>query len=164
MGNRCKVWQLPASNAVYDLKNIWPPFVGESIAVGFCACFSYTLLTALVPIWKSTEDERKSDRYQLGFNAHKYVHQILIPHLEPLELQAGAGEAGVQNIDDCPCSHTLIDTKEYRKYLDIDRMDWPFYSPDFNQINHGSLYSKQTTVKQSGRGREFPLKKRSWLD
>jgi len=75
------VGRLPGPNAAYDLKNLQPTFVGDSIAVGFWAGFTYGFHTLLVPVRKQTEDERKSDRDRPGFNSHHYVHEILNPHL-----------------------------------------------------------------------------------
>ena len=66
------------------MKKLQLNFVGESIAVGFWAGFTYCFHTPLVPMRKRTEDERRSDSDRLGFNSHQYVHEILIPHLRPL--------------------------------------------------------------------------------
>jgi len=61
-GYKREVRQLPGPNATYDLKNLQPTFVGESIAVGFLAGFTYGFHTPLVPMRKRTKNERKSDR------------------------------------------------------------------------------------------------------
>jgi len=128
------VRRLPGPNAAYHLKNLQPTFVGDSIAVGFWAGFTYGFHTPLVPMRKRTKDERKSDRDRLGFDSHQYVYEILIPHLRPLYKKAGGAEAGVQTIEDGASYHTSIYTEKYRKRLGIERMDWPSYSPDFNPI------------------------------
>ena len=51
-GYRRKVRPLPVPNAAYDLKNLQPTFVGESITVGFWAGFTYGFHTPLVPMRK----------------------------------------------------------------------------------------------------------------
>jgi len=101
---------------------------------------------------KQTKDERKSDRDRLGFNSHQYVHEILIPHLQPLYkkaggaqacgAEAGGAEAGVQTIEDGASYHTSIYREKYRKGLGIERMDRPSYSPDFNLIENVWLLFK----------------------
>ncbi|RPB04126.1 hypothetical protein L873DRAFT_1667292, partial [Choiromyces venosus 120613-1] len=113
-------------NATYDLKNLQPTFVGESIAVGFWAGFTYGFHTLLVPI----------DRDQLGFNSQQSVHEILIPHLLPLYKKANGAEASIQTIEDGASYHTSIYTEKYHKHLGIERMNWPSYSPDFNPIKN----------------------------
>jgi len=54
-GYKREVRQLPGPNATYDLKNLQPTFVGESIAVGFLAGFTYGFHTPLVPMRKRTK-------------------------------------------------------------------------------------------------------------
>ena len=142
--------QLSGPNATYDLKNLQPTFVGESIAVGFLAAsgFTYGFHTLLVPMRKRTKDERKSNRYRLGFNSHQYVHEILIPHLRPLYKKADRAEARVQTIEDGASYHTSIYTEKYRKCLGIERMDWPSYSPDINLIENVWLLFKTNYRKE----------------
>jgi len=121
MSYRRKVRRLPGPNAAYDLKNLQPTFVEESIMVGFWAGFTYGFHTPLVPMRKRTQDERKSDRDRLGFNSHQYVHEILIPHLRPLYKKASGAEASVQTIEDSASYHTSIYMEKYRKHLGTER-------------------------------------------
>jgi len=130
------------------LKKLQPTFVGESIAVGFLAGFTYGFHTLLVPMRKRTKDERKSDRYRLVFNSHQYVHEILIPHLRPLYKKAGGAKAAVQTIEDGASYHTSIYTEKYCKCLGIERMDLPSYSPDFNLIENVCLLFKTNYRKE----------------
>jgi len=156
MGYRRKVRRLPGPNAAYDLKNVQPTFVGESIAVGFWAGFTYGFHTPLVPMGKQTEDERKSDRDRQGFNWHQYVHEILIPHLWPLYKKAGGAEAGVQTIEDGASYHTSIYTEKYRKRLGIERIEGPSYSPYFNPIDNVWLLFKTNYWKAVWERRRIP--------
>ena len=136
--------RLPGPNAAYDLKNLQPTFVGESIVVGFWAGFTYGFRAPLVPM-------RKSDRDRLGFNSHQYVHEILIPHLRPLYKKAG-----VQTIDNGASYHSSIYTEKYRKRLGIEWMDWPSYSPDFNPIENVWLLFKTNYRKAVWERRRIP--------
>jgi transposase len=135
-GYRRKVRRLPGPDAAYDLRNLQPTFIGESITVGFWAGFTYGYHTPLVPLRKRTESERKSDKDRLGFDSRQYVNEILIPHLLPLYEKAGGTRAGVQTIEDGASYHTSDYTEQYREKLGIKKMPWPSCSPDLNPIEN----------------------------
>jgi len=157
------VRRLPGPNAAYDLKILQPTFVGESIAVGFWAGFTYGVRAQLVPMRRRTQDEQKSDRDRLGFNSHRYVHENLIPHLRPLYKKAGGAKAGVQTIENGASYHTSIYTEKYRKRLGIERMDWPSYSPDFNPIANVWLLFKTNYKKAAWERRRIPRSKKELI-
>ncbi|RPB05411.1 hypothetical protein L873DRAFT_1898567 [Choiromyces venosus 120613-1] len=82
-GWRRKVGRKPGPQFAYKAQNFQPTFIGELLSVGFWAAFSYGNHTPLIPLCKWTENERKSEKDQLGFNSNQYVHEILVPHLLP---------------------------------------------------------------------------------
>ncbi|GFX93009.1 transposable element Tcb2 transposase [Trichonephila clavipes] len=66
-------------------------------------------------------------------NGSRYCNEILLPYVRLFR-----GAMGLQFLfldDNAPCHHTVA-TEQHLESEDIERIDWPARSPDFNPIEH----------------------------